>query len=304
MTVLAAMTAVECRWSTNELMSPAGTSAASNRAFHPPLLKTLVSSITIFPRSKIPRTRTSTSYFFFNSDACASSWASSAPPISPAPITPTERTVPVKNKRECAALRARAASFRSITAEILRSLEPWAIARTLTLFFPRASKNLAAMPVVCDIRSPTTATIAHPTVNSIAEIRLWWISRKNAFSRVSFANSPLLSGMAKQMECSDDDWAIRMTLMPTSFREPNTLCAHPGTPIMPVPSTLISAAPSIAEKPLTAMAGVMGPLEVAYGLLQILVPGQLELKVLRMYMGIFLAMAGIIVWGWITLAPK
>ena len=44
------------------------------------------------------------------------------------------------------------------------------------------------------------------------------------------------------------------TLTPTSRSAPNRRCETPGTPIMPVPSTLTSAISSTVVKPFTAFA--------------------------------------------------
>ncbi len=84
--------------------------------------------------------------------------------------------------------------------------------------------------------------------------------------------------------------------MPSSRSAPNRRCAVPGTPIMPVPSRLISATRSMLVMPLTGSADV--------GLAQISVPTFSGAKVLRIQMGMPSLTAGAMVCGWITLAPK
>ena len=70
----------------------------------------------------------------------------------------------------------------------------------------------------------------------------------------------------------------------------------PGTPIMAVPSRFTSAMPPIEANPLTGTS-----VEVSG---EIREPGDARLKVLRMMTGIPSRIAGVIVAGWITLAPK
>jgi hypothetical protein len=55
-------------------------------------------------------------------------------------------------------------SFASMTAEMLRSEAPWAIARTLMPALPRVPKKRPALPGMPAMSSPTTAMIAHPFV--------------------------------------------------------------------------------------------------------------------------------------------
>ena len=84
-------------------------------------------------------------------------------------------------------------------------------------------------------------------------------------------------GMAQQIECSELPCEMRMTEMPSSRSAPNRRCAVPGTPIMPAPSTLISAMCSMLVMPFT------GSLESGFA--QISVPGFCGAKVLRIQIG-------------------
>ncbi len=103
-------------------------------------------------------------------------------------------------------------------------------------------------------------------------------------------------GIAQQIECSELPCEIRMTEIPSSRSAPNSRCAVPGTPIMPVPSRFTSATRSMLVMPL------MGSAEVGWA--QMSVPAFSGAKVLRIQIGIASFTAGAMVCGWITLAPK
>src|SRR6185369_69990 len=109
-------------------------------------------------------------------------------------------------------------------------------------------------------------------------------------------NSAWANGTAKQIECSELAWEIITTETSTTRSAPNSLSATPGMPIIPVPSTLSRAISSIVAKPLTGI--VDGEEE------EILVPVASGLKVFLIQMGMPLAIAGNIVFGCTTLAPK
>ena len=81
--------------------------------------------------------------------------------------------------------------------------------------------------------------------------------------------------------------------------------AMPGTPTMPVPSTLIIETSSMVAKPLTnclPMVRTAGPSMTPS--LQMVVPVASRLKKLRILMGVLYCMAGCVVRGCSTLAPK
>ena len=68
------------------------------------------------------------------------------------------------------------------------------------------------------------------------------------------ARSACSCGIAQQMECSELPCEMRMTEIPSSRSAPNSRCAVPGTPIMPVPSRLTSATRSMLVMPFTGSA--------------------------------------------------
>ena len=84
--------------------------------------------------------------------------------------------------------------------------------------------------------------------------------------------------------------------MPSSRSAPNRRWAVPGTPIIPVPSRLMSATRSMLVMPLTGSADV--------GRAQIRVPTPAGANVLRIQMGMPSLTAGAMVCGCSTLAPK
>ena len=124
------------------------------------------------------------------------------------------------------------------------------MARTLMPALPRAPKKVAATPAVWAISSPTAARMLQELTRST---RWMWPSRisgSKARRAVLRASSACASGTAKQIECSELACEMSTTLTDTSRRAPKRRCATPGTPIIPVPSTLTRAMPSTVEKPL------------------------------------------------------
>src|SRR5690606_31863161 len=118
-----------------------------------------------------------------------------------------------------------------------------------------------------------------------------------ALRTTASAFSASVQGTAKQIECSDEACEIKMTDTPTSRSAPKSRCATPGTPIIPVPSTLSRAMCSTDEKPLTGCrrgseSGLTlpdaGPTTV---------PGADGLKLLRIRIGMPFSEAGSIVPG-------
>ena len=179
---------------------------------------------------------------------------------------------------------------------MLRSLAPCAIARTLMRLRASASKSRAATPGVPAMPSPTTASTA---MSRSALTSCTWprsSSRAKASLSSDTARSAWRASTTQQIECSEEPCEIITTEIPARCSAANTRSAVPGTPIMPAPSTLTSASWPIAVMPLTG--GSAG--EVA----AITLPGCAGLKVLRMRIGIWRAIAGCMVCGWMTLAPK
>mmetsp|Transcript_20552 Transcript_20552/g.57022 ORF Transcript_20552/g.57022 Transcript_20552/m.57022 type:complete len:435 (-) Transcript_20552:1238-2542(-) len=218
------------------------------------------------------------------------------------PMIPTRTTVWDNRKAAWSARRARVACDVATTTEMFRSEHPCAMARMLIWASPRAEKNRPATPATCFIPSPTAATMLHGTLTSMLEIRFFSSSFWNSSSMASLALVASSSGVAKVMLCSEEACEINTTLMPRLSSLPKSLRATPWTPIKPDPSTLMSAMCSMLEKPHTHESDwVSVTLEV-----KIRVPRNLALKVFRMKMGIcgLLEIAGCIVFGWITFAPK
>ena len=179
---------------------------------------------------------------------------------------------------------------------MLRSDAPCAMARTLTPELPSAPNSLAAMPGVPAMPSPTTARMLQSRVTSTRWICPCRISLSKASRTTAAARSASAWASAKQIECSELPCEISATEMPCSRSAPNSRWAVPGTPIMPVPSTLISAIRSMLVIPLTGCADA--------GSAQMSVPGFSGANVLRIQIGMPWLTAGAMVCGWITFAPK
>ncbi len=109
------------------------------------------------------------------------------------------------------------------------------------------------------------------------------------------AENPL--SMAKQIECSEEAWLIRITLIFSRARVANNLMDTPTTPSSPLPWTLIRLMSFIEEIPL-----MIRDFPLASSL--IFVPAKEGLKEFFIQIGILLAMAGCMVEGNMTFAPK
>ena len=143
----------------------------------------------------------------------------------------------------------------STTTEMLRSDEPCAIARMFTPALPSALKNLrgdAGLPghaVADDGEDAASGRHVHAL-----NLPVMPLGEERALDRGSRARSAAAAGTAKQIECSELPCEIITTEMPSSRSAPNSRCAVPGTPIMPVPSRLSSAIASTVASPFTANA--------------------------------------------------
>ncbi len=102
--------------------------------------------------------------------------------------------------------------------------------------------------------------------------------------------------MTQQIECSDEPWEIITTDTPACLRAAKARSAVPGTPSIPAPSMLRMASPVKVVTPFTGVATSVCA--------QMRVPGCAGLKVERAMMAMSRAMAGAMVCGWITFAPK
>ncbi len=181
-------------------------------------------------------------------------------------------------------------SLASMTAEMLRSEAPCAIARTLMPALPSVPKNRPALPGMPAMSSPTTAMIAQPFVTPTRCTCPSLSSTANARSTTVRTWSAASSRTAKQIECSELPCEISMTDTPASRSAPNSRSAVPGTPIMPAPSRFTSATLSTPLMPLTAAAREPDDAEI-------FVPGCVALNVLRIHSGMPRPTAGAIVCG-------
>ena len=98
---------------------------------------------------------------------------------------------------------------------------------------------------------PTTTNVASPVRASTPSISCRAISRWNVSSRLRRARWALSSGTLKQIECSDDAWVISETEIPSWCTAAKVRAAMPGTPSIPLPVTVSSAWPGMAESALT-----------------------------------------------------
>jgi hypothetical protein len=114
-----------------------------------------------------------------------------------------------------------------------------------TSALPRAVKNFPAMPNLSIIPSPTMARMQQSAITSTVCTWPRCISAKKASSTVFLANSACANGTAKQIDCSELACEIMTTETSTARRAPKSLSATPGMPIIPVPSRLSRAIPSI-----------------------------------------------------------
>ena len=120
-------------------------------------------------------------------------------------------------------------SFASITAEMLRSDAPCAIARTLMPRQPRVPKNRPALPgMPCHVVADDGEDAAALRDLDPLHLALRASSAANARSTTSRTCSADCSRTAKQIECSELPCEISMTEMPASRRAPNSRSAVPG----------------------------------------------------------------------------
>eukprot|EP00162_Nutomonas_longa_P014206 comp21867_c0_seq1/m.49521 comp21867_c0_seq1/g.49521 ORF comp21867_c0_seq1/g.49521 comp21867_c0_seq1/m.49521 type:complete len:506 (-) comp21867_c0_seq1:803-2320(-) len=249
---------------------------------------------------------------------------SNAAPTFPAPIRPTTTSL-LSEKRatgftkkfsmheRCTPRIAFFSSAWSITSEMLRSLEPCAIARMFTLAAPRAAHTAPATPGVWLMPSPTTASTEQLLRTSI-DMSCRVISRKNSWLRTSRDVSAASVFTAKQIECSDDAWAMKITETCTRRRQPKSRSETPGMPTIPLPSRLIRATEEMVAMPLmhsgvlpgrpAATAAACAELSDSPGRSLITVKPTSGLNVLRTMSGMPSLTAGAIVCGCSTLAPK
>ncbi len=185
----------------------------------------------------------------------------------------------------------------AMTMEMFNSLEPWAMALTLMPFWPRAWKTLPEVPGTRRMFSPTTAMIERSFSTITGSISLFSISFLNSSSIDFLAVAAAWGSMAKQMECSEEAWLMRMILIFSFARALKRRWETPVTPIMPLPWSWSKAMSLIEEMPLIAELRKLPSLLMTE-------PAKSGCMVFLMRMGMFFCIAGRIVGGWITLAPK
>mmetsp|Transcript_19724 Transcript_19724/g.58210 ORF Transcript_19724/g.58210 Transcript_19724/m.58210 type:complete len:368 (+) Transcript_19724:1194-2297(+) len=220
-------------------------------------------------------------------------------------ITPTA-TVRFARKAACTARRARSVCLPSTMVVMLVSLQPWAMALMLTPAWPSAVITLPATPGQCDMPSPTTAMMV--TSSTICTDSMWpAVSSGRKTSRTAcWARGPSRARSATVMDCSDEAWAMAVTLMPRECSAEKKRELTPGMPTMPRPITLMRHMSFIADTPQISRHVVSGDTS------KMRVPRSLGAKVFRMKMGMLLASGrqsrracvGCIVLGCTTLAPK
>mmetsp|Transcript_23921 Transcript_23921/g.74814 ORF Transcript_23921/g.74814 Transcript_23921/m.74814 type:complete len:215 (+) Transcript_23921:1327-1971(+) len=188
---------------------------------------------------------------------------------------------------------------------MLYSEHPCAIARMLTLALARAEKRVADTPLRWFMFCPTAARMLHPEIfSTLAMPPLASASAKRSLMAAT-AWSSSAERTAKQIECSEEACEIMTTLTPASRTAEKMPLAVPGTPTMPVPSTEMSVMLSMVAKPLTRPSRLsLGSLFSSSLASVMSVPGEESSKKLRMQIGILNFIAGSVVRGWSTLAPK
>ena len=160
----------------------------------------------------------------------------------------------------CTALSAFRLSAFLTTTVMLYSDAPCAMATTFTDACASASKSIAETPGVWHMFLPTAASTAQSSTVEISLMRPAAMAFSKRADSARLAASASCERTAKQMECSEDAWLIITTLHPACFTVSNTALAVPGTPTIPVPSTLIKHTSSMVARPVMKFTS---PLEVS-----------------------------------------
>ncbi|MNI51602.1 hypothetical protein D3C73_1063360 [compost metagenome] len=247
-------------------------------------------------RDASARRRRSTLALASSCGRAASNWSSSAAPTLPGPITPTANVCGDSQNPACAARSARVASALATATEMLRSDDPCAIARMFTCARPSDSNSRAATPGWPAMPSPTAASTLTP---SLTCTRCTWPAASSCENACTTASRPRAASPARttqQIECSEEPCEIITTETCAWRSAANTRSAVPGTPIRPVPSRFSRARSALSVSPFTGPRGERSAL--------MRVPGWLGWNVLRMKIGRPSRIAGDMVCGCTTLAPK
>src|SRR5258708_636065 len=129
----------------------------------------------------------------------------------------------------------------STTKDIPNSVEPCAIAITLTPLAPMQLNNRPATPGVPAMPAPTTVTIAtgvRDTTASTSVVECW---STNCLRRTVSTLPRSVPGITKHILLSDEACEIISTFPCTWATALNTRAAAPTTPDIPTPCTVTSA---------------------------------------------------------------
>ena len=159
---------------------------------------------------------------------------------------------------------------------------PCAQAITLIPLLPNELNSFPAMPGVCFIFSPTTATVARFFSAVILVISPISISFSNALFNTATAKSASSLFNANVVLCSEEACDTRNTLIPFCAKHWKIRELIPITPTIPSPDTVTNDVSLIEEIPLMARESSCTTS------LEIFVPGAAELNVFFIMIGIFL----------------
>ena len=124
------------------------------------------------------------------------------------------------------------------------------------------------------------------------------ISCSNSLFRMSQAVWASSSPTPMEIPVSDEDWQMRNTLMLCSARRLKILPSTPTIPTMEFPERVIRQVFPIEDMPVTGLSS--RPVHTSW----MTEPGSSGLKVFFTFMGMFFALTGNSVGGYMTLAPK
>ena len=168
---------------------------------------------------------------------------------------------------------------------MLVSLAPCAQAITLIPLRPSVPKSFPAMPGVCFMFSPTTATVASPLSSWIGYMEPCSISLANSILSTRQASAASTSRTPMLVLFSLLAWETMNTLMPLSAKQLKIRRFTPITPTILSPLMVIRLVPSMLEIPLMA-------LESSSTSFLMIVPGASGLNVFFMRIGMFLIQTG------------
>src|SRR5690606_39664290 len=125
------------------------------------------------------------------------------------------------------------------------------MALILMLFLPKVLNILPLMPWWFFMLSPTNAMIDKSFSTIMGSILRKAISFSKAASMAVLANCASFSSIPKQMECSEEAWVIKITLIFSKDNVSNNRFEKPGIPIMPLPCKVNKAMLEILLMPVT-----------------------------------------------------